>query len=59
MLNVGAFLSTYCATLLQKITGTSTIVDIIPILIAILTAGAVLSLVFSIVERKKSLPLAA
>jgi hypothetical protein len=59
VLNIGAFLSTYCTTLLQTIIGTSTIVDVIPVLIVILAAGAVLSLVFSIVERKKSLPLAA
>jgi predicted MFS family arabinose efflux permease len=58
-LNIGAFLSTYCSTLLQRIMGVSTIVDVIPVLIVILTAGAALSLVLSIVERKKSLPLAA
>jgi MFS family permease len=59
VLSIGAFLSNYCATLLQNIIGTSTIVDVIPVLIVILAAGAVLSLVFSIVERKKSLPQAA
>jgi predicted MFS family arabinose efflux permease len=58
ILNIGAFLSTYCGTLLQKIIGASTIVEVIPVLIAILAIGAALSLVFSIVERKKSLPLA-
>jgi predicted MFS family arabinose efflux permease len=56
-LNIGAFLSTYCSTLLQRIMGVSTIVDVIPVLIVILTAGAVLSLVLSIAERKKSIPL--
>jgi MFS family permease len=54
VLNLGAFLSTYCATLLQKIIGASTIVDVIPVLIVISSAGVALSLVFSIVERKKS-----
>jgi MFS family permease len=54
-LNIGAFLSTYCATLLQRIMGVSIIVDVIPMLIIVLTAGAVLSLAFSIMERKKSL----
>jgi predicted MFS family arabinose efflux permease len=58
VLNIGAFLSTYCGTLLQKILGASTIVEVIPVLIAILAAGAALSLIFSIVERKKSLSLA-
>jgi hypothetical protein len=59
VLNIGAFLSTYCVTLLQNIIGTSTIVDVIPMLIVILAVGAVLSLVFSIVERKKLLSVTA
>jgi MFS family permease len=59
VLNTGAFLSIYCATLLQNIMGVSTIVEVIPALIIILAAGALLSLILSIAERKKSLPLAA
>jgi predicted MFS family arabinose efflux permease len=53
ILNIGAFLSTYCGTLLQKIMGAATIVDVLPVLIVILTTGAIVSLVFSIVKRKK------
>lgn len=56
-LNVGAFLSTYCASLLQSIMSTSTILDVIPVLIVVLAIGAVLSLSLSIREQKKSLPL--
>jgi MFS family permease len=58
-LSLGGFLSTYFATLLQTIMGVSTIVDVIPILIVVLMAGAVLSLVLSMMERKKSLALTA
>jgi MFS family permease len=57
-LSIGGFLSTYFSTLLQTIMGVSTIVDVIPMLIVVLAAGAVLSLVLSIVERKKLLSLA-
>jgi hypothetical protein len=54
VLNIGAFLSTYCATLLQTITGASTIVGVIPVLIVVLSAGAVLSLILSSKMKKNA-----
>jgi MFS family permease len=51
-MGIGAFLSTYCATLLQSITKAPTVVETIPILIIVMVVGTVLSLIISFVERR-------
>jgi predicted MFS family arabinose efflux permease len=53
---VGQFLSTYCATALQRIMNTATLTDTLPVLAAILAVGTALSLATTLVQRKKNAP---
>jgi predicted MFS family arabinose efflux permease len=50
---VGQFLSTYCATALQRIIKAETLTAVLPVLAAVVGAGAVISLVTTLVDRKK------
>jgi predicted MFS family arabinose efflux permease len=52
-MSVGQFLSTYCATALQGILNTSTLTAVLPVLAAAVGAGVVISLVTTLVDRKK------
>ena len=49
----GMFLSTYACTMLQKILGTTGIVSLLPVAIAVSGIGAVLSVICTIMDKKK------
>ena len=51
-MSVGTFLSVYVATFIQNIIGVNTVTGIMPILIGILLIGAVLSVIFTIRDKK-------
>jgi MFS family permease len=53
---VGQFLSTYCASALQRIMNIETMTSILPVLALVVAAGMVISLVTTLVDRKKGAP---
>jgi MFS family permease len=53
---IGQFLSTYCATALQRIMNVATLTATLPVLAIVLAAGAALSLGVTLVNQKKSAP---
>jgi hypothetical protein len=50
---VGQFLSTYCASALQRIMNIETMTNILPVLALVVAAGTALSFVVTVVDRKK------
>lgn len=48
----GMFLSTYACTMLQKILGTTGIVSLLPVAIAVSGIGAVLSVIYTVMDKK-------
>ena len=48
----GMFLSTYACTMLQKILGTTGIVSLLPVAIAVSGIGAVLSVICTVMDKK-------
>jgi MFS family permease len=55
-MSVGSFLSTYCATALQGIMNADTLTAVLPVLATVAGVGTAISLVTTLVDRKKGAP---